>query len=408
MNDPMLNGYVEEREAKVGLIANVMSAAQQANRDLSDQDIETITLARARIEAIDHQLEFVSVNDAMKEDVQARLARAHPGQIAAPQSAYRSLGEILYDRIHINEGASRQRYERTLARAAQHMGTVAADTTATAGDLAGLVIDPIVGPIVNFTDASRPFLSAIGTTQVAAYDFRRPYISDSAAATGTAKQTAQKAELPSTEFSVASDTLEYSTYGEYLNVSQQLLSFQPTALQIIVDQLRNRVARGIEKAAFTELALSTTKITLSLTAVDAATVNAGIADGIAKVYDETGMPAEWILMGPTGAARMSKVSDSAGRPLYPYIGAGNAQGTYDGPNAIASVNGLRPIVSYAVTTAAMWIGNGHCFEAYEFPFPLLDQIEPSVLGRQVAIGAAAAFYRPRSKSGQLGATQLAP
>jgi hypothetical protein len=282
------------------------------------------------------------------------------------------------------------------------MGTVAADTTATAGDLAGLVVDPIVGAIVNFTDTSRPFLNAIGTRSVNAYDFRRPYISDAAVATGTTAQTAQKAEVGSTKFSVASDTLEYSTYGEYLNISAQLLQFDPFGLQIIVDQLRRRVARGAEKAAFTELALSTTKITLSLTAADI-TVSNAIEDGIAKVYDETGMPAEWILMGPTGRARLGKVVDGASRPLYPRIGGVNAPGVFDGP-----INGLTPIVSYAVTTNAMWIGNSGCFEAYEVGLPLLSSPEPSVLGTQIAVASMLAFYRPRSKSGQLGATQLAP
>lgn len=399
----MLQGYIEEREGRVALIESMKTAAREANRDLSDQDMETITKARERIEVIDRQLQFVSVNDALNEDIAARIAVSHPGSVSAPFAGYRSIGEAVWDRLHAREDAgARDRYGKMMTRAAQHMGTVAADTTATAGDLAGLVVNPVVGPMINFTDASRPFISAIGPRQVNAYDFNRPYISDGAAATGTAKQTAQKAELASTAFSVLTDPLEYATYGEYLNVSQQLLTFQPTGLTIIADQLRRRVARGQEKAAFTELALSTSKVTLSLTAVDN-TVNAAIEDGIAKVYDETGMPAEWILMGPTGRARLGKVVDSAGRPLYPYLSPSNANGTING-----DVNGLRPIISYAVTTAAMWIGNSSAFEVYEQLLPLMDVAEPSVLGRQIAVGSMMAFYRTRSKSGQLGPVQLAP
>jgi HK97 family phage major capsid protein len=406
MGDQMLTGLVDERTDRVRLIETVRQNALESQRDLSDQDKTTIDMARKRIEEIDGQLEYVADSYELDETVRARLARAHPGDISAPHQ-YRSFGEIAWDALHRStDRAARDRYDRLLTRAAQHMGTVAADTTATAGDVAGIIVDPVVGPIVNFTDAARPFLNAIGTTQVAAYDFRRPYISDGAVAAGTTAQTAQKAELPSTAFSVASDTLEMKTYGEYLNISQQLLSFDPQGLGIILGQLRNRVARGTEKAAFTELALSTSKITLSLTAVDA-TVNTAIWDAIAKVYDETGMPATWILMGPTGAARLGKVADSAGRPLYPAIGPSNAAGQTDagGPS---SVLGLRPIVSYAVTTAAMWVGNSGAFEAYEYPFPMLSADEPSVFGRQVAIATGAAFYRPRSRTGDDGAVQLAP
>jgi len=404
--DLMLKGLMEERSGRVSLAENVKRAAHEAGRDLSDQDKQTIDMCRSRIEEIDGQLDYVAGSYELDEGVRARLARAHPGEVASPHAGYRTIGEIWWDKLHRHDDrAAADRYDRALVRAAQHMGTVAADTTATAGDLAGVVVDPVVGPVVNFTDYSRPLIAAIGPVNVNAYDFRRPYIVDAAAT--TPKQTAQKAELPSTAFSIASDTLEYSTYGEYLNVSAQLLTFQPAALQVIVDQLRNRVAKSAEIAAFAELDNSTSKVTLSLTAVDAATVNAAIEDGKAKVYAETGMPATWILMGPTGAARLGKVSDSAGRPLYPYAAPSNAQGTAGG-----SVNGLTPIVSPAVTTAALWLGNSAAFEVYEHPLPLMQQTEPSVLGTQVAVASMLAFYRPRtvttSASAGSGPVQLGP
>jgi hypothetical protein len=137
-------------------------------------------------------------------------------------------------------------------------------------------------------------------------------------------------------------------------------------------------------------------------------VTGAFADGIAKVYDETGMPPTYALVGPTGAARLTKVLDSAGRPLFPQLGPANASGTGTGPNEFGNIFGLRPIVSPAVTTAAIWLGNSAAFEAYERPLPLMQQVEPSVLGLQVAVATMAAFYRPRTKSGQLGPVQLGP
>jgi HK97 family phage major capsid protein len=288
------------------------------------------------------------------------------------------------------------------------MGTVIADTTATAGDLVGLVVDPIVGPVVNFYDASRPFLNAIGVQTVSAYDFRRPYLTDAKMVLGTvqAAQTAQKAELPSDAFSIASDSLEMVTYGGYLNVSQQLMSFQPQSLGVIITELRNRVAKQTEKAAITEMAVSTTKITLAANAT-ADLVLKAIYDGNAKVYDETGMPATWIAFGPTGLARLGSLVDAALRPFFPSVGAANASGTVDAGGS-GTIAGLRPIQTYAITDTTFWVGNSAVLEAYEYPFPLLTAAEPSVLGTQVAVAVGFVPYRPRSKSGQLGATHLAP
>jgi hypothetical protein len=411
MPDAMVQGYVTERETMVLRIDNVKGAAKTAGRDLSGQDMETIENARARIAQIDEQLSYCADTFEIDESVRAKLARVHPASMAAPPRVYGrgDEGQVLWDFLH--RGSDRDaaaRVDAALTRAAQHMGTVIADTTATAGDLVGLVVDPIVGPVVNFYDASRPFLNAIGVQTVSAYDFRRPYLTDAKMVLGTvqAAQTAQKAELPSDAFSIASDSLEMVTYGGYLNVSQQLMSFQPQSLGVIITELRNRVAKQTEKAAITEMAVSTTKITLAANAT-ADLVLKAIYDGNAKVYDETGMPATWIAFGPTGLARLGSLVDAALRPFFPSVGAANASGTVDAGGS-GTIAGLRPIQTYAITDTTFWVGNSAVLEAYEYPFPLLTAAEPSVLGTQVAVAVGFVPYRPRSKSGQLGATHLAP
>ena len=48
-----------------------------------------------------------------------------------------------------------------------------------------------------------------------------------------------------------------------------------------------------------------------------------------------------------------------------------------------------------------WIPNGDFFvgnelgiEAYEYRYPTLEAIEPSLLGRQIAVASSIVFYRP--------------
>ena len=123
------------------------------------------------------------------------------------------------------------------------------------------------------------------------------------------------------------------------------------------------------------------------------------------MYDATGSPATWIAMGPQGWARLGSLVDLAGRPLLPSIGAANAIGTAGADNfTISSVAGLRSVVTPGITDDTFWVGNGMVLEGYIFRFPVLEAVEPSVLGRQVAVAAATAGYRPIPD----GAIHLAP
>ena len=66
----------------------------------------------------------------------------------------------------------------------------------------------------------------------------------------------------------------------------------------------------------------------------------------------------------------------------------------NGFSSLSSVAGLQPIVTPGITDNTFWVGNGSALEAYEYTYPLLEAVEPSVLGRQVAVASSIVFYRP--------------
>jgi hypothetical protein len=84
------------------------------------------------------------------------------------------------------------------------------------------------------------------------------------------------------------------------------------------------------------------------------------------------------------------LTDAAGRPLFPAVGPANALGTA----AMGSVMGLNLILTPAITDGAMYVGNGTAAEVYLSELPVLEAVEPSVLGRQVALGVGVIAYRP--------------
>ena len=405
MPDALLERLVQERDQRVALIQSITQTAAEAERDLSEQDRETITSARERVSAIDVQVDLIGEDLDMSDSVRNRLARLQPGVVSPGTVTYRSAGELLHDMLHQSEREAQHRYTRFLSRAAEHMGTSAANTVPVAGGFGALFVAPVVGPVADLEPAGRPFLTAIGVRPApSAMSFMRPRIVDPDLDTGVGVQTLEKAELVSKKFDFAADNLTLTTVGGYLNVSQQLQSLQPSSLDVIIGQLNKRLARSTEKAGLTEMALSTAKITLPA-AADAATILQAIYDASALVYENTGDLASWITMGPKGWARLGGLTDLAGRPLFPYLGAANAMGTASATDlAVSSVAGLRPVVTYAMADDTFWVGNSVALEVYEYRYPILEAVEPSLLGRQVAVASSIVAYRPTTKEAGGGGT----
>jgi HK97 family phage major capsid protein len=408
--DALVARHLAEREQKVNLIRSYAIAAEEEARDLTETEIETITKARARVAELDRQIETIAVDLAMTDTAKDKIRSLAPA-IGGNGPSYRSAGELLYDVLHQSDDDARARYQRVLRRAAEHMGTDAANTMATAGDLGGLVVKPVVGPIIYPSPLGSPLATAVGLIEAPnGLHFMRPRVVDPDAATGVGPQGSgasagkEKAELPSKKFDVTADPIALATIGGYLNISQQLLSLQPGSLDLILRVMNNRLARAIDRAVLAEMVRSTGKVTLAANA-DAATILKAVFDASAAVYEATGELASWVAMGPKGWARLGSLVDAAGRPMFPYLGAANALGQADASTfAMAGPAGLRPVVTPAITDATFWVGNGMVAEAYIYRFPVLEAVEPSVLGRQVAVAAAIAGYRPVAD----GAIHLAP
>jgi len=418
MPDALLERLVSERDQRLALIHSVTQTAADGDRDLSDQDRETITAARTRVAAIDAQVDLLADDLEMSDTVRDRLSRLQPGTVSAGTVQYRSAGELLHDMLHQHDREAQHRYGRFLSRAAEHMGTTAANTVPVAGGFGALLVAPVIGPVADVSPQGRPFLSAMGVTPApSAMSFMRPRIVDPDLDTGVAPQSKEKAELVSKKFDFAADTLTLVTVGGYLNVSQQLQSLVPSSLDVIVGQMNKRLARATEFAAITELEKSGAKITLAAGA-DGPTILQAIFDASALVYQNTGDIASWIAMGPLGWARLGGLTDLAGRPLFPYLGASNAMGTASADMlGLGTVAGLRPIVTYGIDDDTFWVGNSSALEFYEYRYPLLEAVEPSLLGRQIAVASSIVAYRPTTKEAgpsntppaeQNGAVHLAP
>ena len=404
MPHALVEGYIAERDGLVNTVNVLKNTAVDRQGDPSDQDLEVMEKAYKRIDRLDEMIRIIGEDKAMDADTRDKLLAPTP----SPEPGgirYRSGGEMVWDCLHANYGSAhdhedqeaRRRLDHVMKRAAQHMGTTAEATTPVAVGFGALYVAPVVGPVIDLAPQGQPFLSAIGRQPAPnSMSFSRPRIVDPNFKTGAGVQALEKAELVSQKFDVKVDTLSLATVGGYLNVSQQLMSLHPTAWNIIVGQLQRRTAYAGEAAAIAELSLTTAHVPLAAGA-DSATTLAALFDAAALVYQNTNQLPTWIAYGPLGWAQLGSLTDAAGRPLFPFLGAANAMGSASLGDFNLGPLGLQQIVTHGISTTDIFMGNSLAFEAYVYSYPLLEAVEPALLGRQVAVAESMAFYRPTTK-----------
>lgn len=391
--DALIQGHMDERESKVTVIQTIADTAASEGRDLYETELETISNARSRIVALDKQIEAVSGQLEMADTIRTRIRTLDPSVMSKDWS-YRTAGDYLWDALHrANDHDANDRFQRFHKRAAEHMGLDKANTIPVAGGFNGLVINPVVGTVLDPSPQGRPLFTALGVRPITSMTFLRPRIVDPNFATGVGPQGQEKSELPSKAWDILSDPVTAEIVGGYINVSQLLIEMLSGSLDMVISHMNRRLEQASETAAVAELDKTTAEIPLAADA-DAAAINAAIGQAAALVVANTGRLPTWMAMGPTAWGRLIGVSDAAGRPLLPNVGAANAIGTASADSYFTNVRGLTTVVTHAITNANVYVGNTFGLEVYEKPMPVLQAVEPSVFGRQISVQTALAFYRP--------------
>lgn len=415
MADAITQKLLDERDDIVARANGVKKTALEQNRDLSEGERTTLANFQSRVAELDTQLQFTTMSYELSEQTRDNLARMNSAPVQVRDGnpwADATAGDVLWDYLHAHQdrdAANRiAAFTRAQTRAAEHMGTTAAVTVPVAGGFGGLIVAPVVGPIIDLSGPDMPLTNAIGTQNAPnGFQFMRPRIVDPDLNTAAGPQAGskEKAELPSKKFDLASDLVTLSTIGNYLNLSLQAATFVPGALDIVVRQLNRRTSRGIEKATVTAITNASKVIPLTDTAT-AAEVQAALFQGAAAVLTATGQMPTWVAVGPAGWARLGALTDLAGRPIFPALNPVNAAGTADIGGSL-SIAGMRTIVTVGITDEDIFMGNGEGLELYSYRYPLLQATEPSLLGQQIAVAASLGSYKPPTTEAGPGGTPAA-
>jgi len=395
--DNMVKRLLDERDQKLALIDQIASTADDEGRDLLESENQTITSAQERVRALNNQVDRLSQDLELADSAKNRIRALDP-TIVAKDFTYRSAGDFLYDMIHkVDNPDSDMRMTRFMKRAAEHMGFDKATTVAVAGGFNGLVVAPVVGPVLDPSPTGRPLFSAIGARQLTTLSFNRPRIVDPNFSTGVGVVALEKSEMPSKAWDIVSELVTTQRIGGYINVSEVLTEMLSGSLDMVVSHMNRRVEAYSETAVVTELDKTTAIV--PLTGSDSAAITAAIGVAASTVVANTGNLPTWIAMGPEGWGGLIGVSDLAGRPMVPPVGPVNAYGQADANSYFQTMFGLRAAITPAITDKSIYVGNSFGLEIYEKPMPLMQAFEPSVYGRQVAVATFIGFYSPITTEG---------
>ena len=176
--DSMILRLEKEVEERAALIDGVVGSAQEAERDLTQNERELTAEARKRIENVEQQLEtlYEARNRTAKAREKVQTVHNELGRMRAEVDhgpvEYRTAGAFLIDQYNASMGDpdANQRLQ-VFNRVAAHQKT---------SDNLGLIPDPVVGGLLNFIDAARPLVNVLGPRDMPSATRYRPKVTQHA------------------------------------------------------------------------------------------------------------------------------------------------------------------------------------------------------------------------------------
>src|SRR5215207_9224040 len=394
--DAMIVRIQKEIDERSAFIEGVIANAQDGERDLTDNEKELTVQARGRIESLDDQLKHLSAARERTmaarqraQDVEREISRMR-SQVDNGAIEYRTAGSFMLDyyAASIGNTQARERLE-IFERAAAHQKT---------SDNLGVIPDPVVGPVLNFVDASRPAVGFLGAQPLPSATWYRPKVTQRTlvGVQGSAGAAAdEKSELQSQKMTITRITGNAVTYGGYVNVSRQDIDFStPQILDIITNDLAAQYAIQTEAALGTLIQGIANNVEVGGAAGSetAATLSAALWTAVGNIYTAVkGIGRIALIVPPSRLGLWGQ--------LFAPVNPQNAQSTGFnagdfGSGVIGNISGIPVICSPGYPTVVNHLGSvvsSAAVEAYETRIGALQVIEPSVLGVQIAY---AGYFTP--------------
>jgi HK97 family phage major capsid protein len=423
--NPVLVRLLEQRDEQIRFVDETLARVEADGRDLVDAERNNLTAARSRIGELDAQIEPLEEFEELRSAHRSTTSRYSSSQQRADQGGdrgrgaayteprgheYRSAGEIIVDRVLAHDGNADAvdrlvgaGLHRDLTGQARSMVSRVEDQQRalvhqTTANTPGLLPEPIVGAIDNDTDAQRPFMSSLGVKPLGGIPgktFERPTVTQH---TQVGEQAAEKDELVSRQLVISGVPFSKRTFGGALNVSRQDIDWtSPAAWDAILTDLQEQYALETENAAADAFAAAIVATVENGAAVGQAGTLQQIATAFyaaaSGAYGGSGRLPNHVWMSLDMWALYGPVLDTAAAALNAGAGPGNdsAVNSFEG-----QVLRLPRTVVPSFPAGTLIVGVKERTEVYEERIGLLQAVQPSVLGVEIAYGGymASGTLRP--------------
>ena len=375
-SDQMLARYVGEIEERQRFIDGMVEAAQDEKRDLNDHELELVTKAKDRIAEVNERMQpleqAATISAASAERLSALSKLMERDEKRPREVEYRSAGGYVIDRWRAGLGE-----ETALARLDLFHRAAAHQTTP---DNPGLLPEQIIGPVINFIDAARPLVTALGPRQLPSGSWSRPRVTQH---TQVGEQAAEKTELVSRKMLINSIPVAAVTYGGYVNVSRQNIDWsQPSIMDIVINDLAAQYALETENATADDLTAAAVAGPTYPATPSGEDIAQAVWGAVGQVFAAT------LGQGRVIIAAAPNMLGLVG-PLFPPINPQNAQSSGFtaagfGFGQMGSIAGVGFVVSAGLDAGTILVLSTAAAEVYEDRIGALQVVEPSVLGVQVA------------------------
>jgi HK97 family phage prohead protease/HK97 family phage major capsid protein len=225
-----------------------------------------------------------------------------------------------------------------------------------------------VGYINNLINTGRPTLNAFNVSALPATGLTVEYAKVNTNTIAIGKQTTENTALSTGDVALSTVSVSVSTYGGYTNISKQAIERSTVNYLDVAFQAMSLAYAKKMNADFVAVlaALTWTGKTLDISALTAAAVMGGIADGAAYIYNATGLSPEFIVAGVTAYKRLVSIVDTSGRPVVSQVGDGsNTIGGSNIPGLQGSILGLPIVVDPALEAKTAYMAHSSALTTYE-------------------------------------------
>jgi HK97 family phage major capsid protein len=367
-------------EIREGIDAVVNRAAEE-NRDVNEDETKQVDRDKGRLADLTTAIEHYSALETQNAKV-AELRRTAPAaqvtRTKEKEPEYDITREFptpgdyaicVHRALVLRDPEAREKLDRATA----HQLTT---------DNPGVIPVPVLGPVLNFLNVTRPFINAITTRPLPAGKFDRPRITQHVA---VGIQAAEKTLTDSQKMIIDDLPVAAKTYAGHLNISRQNIKWSsPAILNIVFDDFAAMYALATCEDAVAQFVASLSgNAAVPIATGDAAGFYGALFGAAAGAMSSSGVPSDTLFVSPDVWATLgSTIVDQTGAPLFPSLSITNPNG-----NPL----GLGLVVDEHFAADTMIMGPARVAEWYEDVDGLMQVGEPDVLGQLVGYAGYGAF-----------------